>query len=119
MDWHACAEEGCIGISAAHVGRCLGHLDSRELEAQLQVLAEAERLDLRGVHLTNELLNKIEGMLPRVIGRVEVKAGLFDAATFAGVGFDGFGSSAHAVHERGRLLEWRTPQGWPPCLSVG
>jgi uncharacterized protein YjbI with pentapeptide repeats len=81
--WDPCEEDACQGIVAGASGRCMAHLDDQaEVERSL-VPVKAGRLDLRGVEIDEELLQRVLRSAPRDAERELQFTNLkLDGATF-------------------------------------
>src|SRR5215469_6496378 len=92
-DWRRCeANEvpACKGIVPTG-GLCLAHASAEDRDSALRLLSEAGEIDVRGVEISAELLNRILDAAPRTETReLKFKIALFSGATFAGdAKFDG------------------------------
>jgi uncharacterized protein YjbI with pentapeptide repeats len=84
-DWNTCHVDGCIGISNAGKGSCLGHLNEDEQQAVLQTLPYQRPLDLRGVTITEELFARLSAVMEHDdTGRLILHDVDFTLATFLG-----------------------------------
>jgi uncharacterized protein YjbI with pentapeptide repeats/Cdc6-like AAA superfamily ATPase len=64
LAWETCSEASCIGVRLPTDTRCLAHADGSAIEAALRQLSEDGRLDIRGVELTPQLLDRLLAAAP-------------------------------------------------------
>jgi uncharacterized protein YjbI with pentapeptide repeats len=85
--WQLCSYPHCIGVRLATVAWCLTHsaeLDASAVEAELKRINDEGTIDARGVQLSAELLKRILDAAPHQHGRLALKVGHFNMATFEG-----------------------------------
>jgi uncharacterized protein YjbI with pentapeptide repeats len=81
--WPVCSHEACTGVRAPSGDKCIAHLDSKQLDAELQRLGNEGSLDGRGVEFTSSLLKLIRDALPRdAAGHSQFQEAQFDGSTF-------------------------------------
>ena len=88
-DWSRCGQ--CGGIRIAGGDSCLAHAEPGERAAALKRFSESGGLDVRGVTISNALLQEIFDAAPHnADGSPKFSAARFDGATFEGIaGFYG------------------------------
>lgn len=63
--WETCSEEGCLGVQSDGSDRCLAHVAPDELETALTTIGRDGNVDVRGVAVSGDLLQRILDALPR------------------------------------------------------
>ena len=84
--WAVCSREDCLGAATAN-GRCVQHLDSTELDAELARSAATARVDARGNHIDPALAQRIAATIRKSSassGGLPAVNGQFDRAIFEG-----------------------------------
>jgi hypothetical protein len=85
VDWPSCSQDGCIGIRLDAGGRCLAHAAADERKAELKRIGETGEIDMRGVPITKELLDRVMAAVQRDANEQPLLTGSrFGRATFKG-----------------------------------
>jgi uncharacterized protein YjbI with pentapeptide repeats len=79
IEWPICDEDGCIGVSLGVPAKCIAHAPDEDRNATLKQLGETGEIDVRGVPITQALLEQILAAAPH---------GAEDHPTFRTVRFD-------------------------------
>jgi uncharacterized protein YjbI with pentapeptide repeats len=100
--WDTCAEDDCIGVRLPSGGKCWTHADDQDLDVALKRLSQDGDLDLRGVRLTSELLQRLLAEVPKnAQGHTSLRNAQFRQATFLGEAkFDWVTFEAEAEFEK-------------------
>jgi uncharacterized protein YjbI with pentapeptide repeats len=119
VDWETCAEGSCKGVQLPTGGKCWAHADDQDLDAALQQLGEGGDLDLRGVRLIAELLQRLLAGAPKnAQGHTSLKNARFHQATFLGdakfdgVTFEGEAGFTGATFEDTAAFAGASFEGW-------
>jgi hypothetical protein len=85
LDWPTCDEDGCIGVRLAATPKCLTHAPDEQRKETMKKLTETGEIDVRGVPITEALLEQILAAAPHDSGGPsKFAAARFDLATFEG-----------------------------------